>query len=206
MRIHRIDRIDASELADYTQLTDVELRRVREPAEGLYLAESPKVIERALRAGHRPRSVLLLEEWLPRVEPLLAEHPDVPVYLGDSAQQMVWLIEEKEELHPILSIALGDSDEVVVRVPVAAGSEADGESLVALQLDIEPGFHVLAIRRGGRYVYRPRGHVRLQPDDELIASGPAEGHGLLAQRCGWHLTEDDDTGDHDLSPLRSAHA
>lgn len=86
MRIHRIDRIDASELADYTQLTDVELRRVREPAEGLYLAESPKVIERALLAGHRPRSVLLLEEWLPRVEPLLAEHPDVPVYLGDSAQ------------------------------------------------------------------------------------------------------------------------
>lgn len=126
--------------------------------------------------------------------------------LGDSAQQMVWLIEEKEELHPILSIALGDSDEVVVRVPVAAGSEADGESLVALQLDIEPGFHVLAIRRGGRYVYRPRGHVRLQPEDELIASGPAEGHALLAQRCGWHLTEDDDTGEHDLSPLRSAHA
>ena len=41
--------------------------------------------------------------------------------LGDAAQQMVWLIEEKEELHPILSIALGDSDEVVVRVPVRAG-------------------------------------------------------------------------------------
>src|SRR4051812_44919539 len=60
--------------------------------------------------------------------------------LGDAAQQMVWLIEEKEELHPILSMALGDSDEVVVRVPVAAGSEADGASLSELQLDIEPGF------------------------------------------------------------------
>jgi tRNA G18 (ribose-2'-O)-methylase SpoU len=44
------------------------------------------VIERALRAGHRPRSVLLLEEWLPRVEPLLEAHPDVPVYLGESGQ------------------------------------------------------------------------------------------------------------------------
>lgn len=82
MRLQRIASIDAPELADYTQLTDVALRRVREPEEGLYLAESPKVIERALRAGHRPRSVLLLEEWLPRVEPLLAEHPDVPVYVG----------------------------------------------------------------------------------------------------------------------------
>ncbi|HEX4867083.1 MAG TPA: TrkA C-terminal domain-containing protein [Acidimicrobiales bacterium] len=126
--------------------------------------------------------------------------------LGDAAQQMVWLIEEKEELHPILSIALGDSDEVVVRVPVAVGSECDGAQLHDLQLDIEPGFHVLAVRRGGRYLYRPRGHVRLEPGDELIASGPAEGHARLAQRCGWHLTEDDDTGEHDLSPLRSANA
>jgi len=86
VRVHRIASIDAVELADYTQLTDVELRRVREPAEGLYLAESPKVIERAIRTGHRPRSVLLLEEWLPRVEPLLAEFPETPVYVGDATE------------------------------------------------------------------------------------------------------------------------
>ena len=89
---------------------------------------------------------------------------------------MVWLIEQGEELHPILAIALGESDEVVVRVPVAAGSRADGATLGELQLDIEPGFHVLAVRRGGRYFYRPRGHVRLRAGDELIASGPDEGH------------------------------
>ena len=41
--------------------------------------------------------------------------------LGDQAQQMVWLIEQREELHPILRIALGESDEVVVRVPVGGG-------------------------------------------------------------------------------------
>src|ERR1044072_3345893 len=86
--------------------------------------------------------------------------------LGDAAQQMVWLIEEKEELHPILSIALGDSDEGVGRGAVAPGSEAAGCSLSELQLDIEPGFHVLAVLRGGRYLYRPRGHVRLEAGDE----------------------------------------
>ncbi|WP_053353010.1 TrmH family RNA methyltransferase [Leucobacter musarum] len=86
MKLTRIDDLTAPELADYTQLTDVALRRVREPEEGLYLAESPKVIERALRAGHRPRSVLLLEEWVPKVEPLLAAYPDVPVYVGETDQ------------------------------------------------------------------------------------------------------------------------
>ncbi|MBL3687124.1 RNA methyltransferase [Leucobacter zeae] len=86
MRTIRIDDLDLPELADYTRLTDVALRRVLEPEQGLYLAESPKVIERALGAGHRPRSVLLLEEWLPKLEPLLAAHPEAPVYVGDSAQ------------------------------------------------------------------------------------------------------------------------
>lgn len=67
---------------DYRDLTDVALRRVREPAEGLYLAESTKVITRAIAAGHQPRSVLLLEKWLSDIEPLVP--PDVPLYVGTS--------------------------------------------------------------------------------------------------------------------------
>ena len=118
--------------------------------------------------------------------------------LGDSAQQMVWLVEQREELHPILALALGESDDVVVRVPVAEGSRAAGATLGQLRLDIEPGFHVLAIRRGGRYVYRPGGDVALQPGDELIASGPDEGHPMLAELLGWELREDDDTGEQEL--------
>ena len=41
---------------DYFTLTDVALRTKVEPVRGLYLAESEKVIRRALAAGHRPRS------------------------------------------------------------------------------------------------------------------------------------------------------
>ncbi|MGH9279857.1 MAG: potassium channel family protein, partial [Acidimicrobiales bacterium] len=96
--------------------------------------------------------------------------------VGDAAQQMVWLVEEGEELHPVLALALGDADEVVVRVPVAAGSPADGRSLAQLRLETETGFYLLAIRRGGRYLYRPRDSVVLQGGDELIATGPDEGH------------------------------
>ncbi|WP_025134867.1 RNA methyltransferase [Leucobacter sp. PH1c] len=86
MNLIEITELSIPELADYTQLTDVALRRVREPGEGLYLAESPKVIERALRAGHRPRSVLIIPEWIPKVEALLAEFPDVPVFVGAPEQ------------------------------------------------------------------------------------------------------------------------
>src|SRR2546421_482293 len=46
--------------------------------------------------------------------------------IGGAAQQMVWLVEEGGELHPLLAIALGDADEGVVPVPGAAGAPADG--------------------------------------------------------------------------------
>ncbi len=112
--------------------------------------------------------------------------------IGDQAQQMVWLVENRDEVHPILRIALGESDEVVMQCPVAPGSSADGAKLGLLGLDIEPGFSVLAIRRAGRYLYRPRAFVRLEAGDELIASGPDEGRPMLAERCGYRLVRDEE--------------
>lgn len=79
----RIDDPADERLADYRDLTDIALRRVREPAEGLYIAESAKVIRRALDAGHRPRSVLVQEKWLNDIAVLLedAGADAVPVYV-----------------------------------------------------------------------------------------------------------------------------
>lgn len=84
MSIERITDPSDERLADYRNLTDVGLRRLLEPAGGLYMAESAKVIGRALAAGHRPRSVLLQEAWLGELDPLLVDRPEVPVYVADS--------------------------------------------------------------------------------------------------------------------------
>ena len=79
---------DDERLADYVSLTDVALRSRHEPAKGLYIAESSTVLERALRAGHRPRSVLLAPRWVPDLERMVAslpadDDPPVPVYVAD---------------------------------------------------------------------------------------------------------------------------
>ncbi|TDW28538.1 TrmH family RNA methyltransferase [Cryobacterium psychrophilum] len=84
MQIIPITDLDLPDLSDYSRLTDVALRRVSEPAGGLYIAESAKVIGRALAAGHQPRSLLVQEQWLPDAERLLQDWPDVPVYVGES--------------------------------------------------------------------------------------------------------------------------
>lgn len=72
-------------LRDYVGLTDVALRRVLEPEGGLYLAESEKVIRRALAAGHRPRSLLMSPRWLDDLADVVAacEEGGVPVYVGE---------------------------------------------------------------------------------------------------------------------------
>lgn len=79
----------APELADYTSLTDVALRSRSEPEKGLYMAESTNVIERALEAGHRPRSVLMAPRWKTVMEPLFTRYlggedgSETPVFLAD---------------------------------------------------------------------------------------------------------------------------
>jgi tRNA G18 (ribose-2'-O)-methylase SpoU len=72
---------------DYFALTDVALRTKVEPERGLYLAESEKVIRRALAAGHRPRSFLMAQRWLTDLADLVeqAEAGGVPVFVAQAA-------------------------------------------------------------------------------------------------------------------------
>ncbi len=69
-------------LADYAGLTDTRLRRLLEPAGGLFVAEGEKVVRRAVAAGYDLRSVLLARRWLAGLADLL-DPLDVPVYVGD---------------------------------------------------------------------------------------------------------------------------
>ncbi len=121
--------------------------------------------------------------------------------LGDQARQMTWVVEQGESVHPILELALGESDEVVVELPIAPGAAAEGRTLAELELNLEPGFTVLALRRGSRYFYRPSGAQQLLAHDEIIASGPDEGREQLAARFGWRLLRNDESGEDELIPV-----
>ena len=67
-------------LADYAHLTDVALKKSG-GEHGLYLAESLLVLQRALRAGHVPRSILALGSSVDDALSAVAEF-DIPVFAG----------------------------------------------------------------------------------------------------------------------------
>ena len=61
-----LDDLNGADLDPYVRLNEAQLFHALEPDPGLFIAESPKVIERALRAGYHPASLLVEEKALTR--------------------------------------------------------------------------------------------------------------------------------------------
>src|ERR671913_143744 len=109
--------------------------------------------------------------------------------IADCAMEMVWVVEKGEEIHPVLSAAIGESDEIVLKLTVSPGSPADGKTLDSLEIETETGMYALAVNRGGRWTYRPRDTFRLHGGDSLLFTGAPEGLEPLAELLGQELED-----------------
>src|SRR3990172_1539515 len=101
----------------------------------------------------------------------------------DAARDMTWYVEHGEPLHPVVQMALEETEETSAETLVEAGTPADGHSLKDLRVETETGMFVLAIQLGQRWIYRPRGTFVLLAGDRLIAVGPEEGADELDALC-----------------------
>ena len=75
--IHEITDLTAPELDIYARLTQAQLRNRLEPEKGIFIAESPKVIARALDAGYQPLSLLI--ESSCRIKELIKRQEDTSI-------------------------------------------------------------------------------------------------------------------------------
>lgn len=82
--IIEINDITAPELDVYARTSEVQLLRYYEPEPGLFIAESPKVIERALNAGYESLSFLVEHKDLEgEAKQILERYPEIPVYTAE---------------------------------------------------------------------------------------------------------------------------
>ena len=80
-----ITSLDLPELEVFTRLTEAQLRNRLEPEKGIFIAESPKVIARALEAGYQPLSLLMERKHLAgQGREIMERCGDIPVYTGDN--------------------------------------------------------------------------------------------------------------------------
>ncbi|MBA3431210.1 MAG: potassium channel protein [Actinobacteria bacterium] len=102
----------------------------------------------------------------------------------DSAREMTRLVEQGEELHPVIAAALVESDEVGHETVVGVESPAEGKTIRELKVGTETGMTILAVQRGRRWTYRPKPTLMLAAGDRIIAIGPAEGADELDDMVG----------------------
>ena len=176
----------------------VELKDLSEAAVGLAYS-SILFNDRALAAevaALEARSDRLedeLESWVLRAAPE-ARHVDelrglirlgaASEAISDAARDMTWYVEHGEPLHPVVQLALEETEETSAQTIVMPGSAAEGRSLKELRMETETGMFVLGIQRGSRWLYRPRATFQLRAGDRLISVGPDEGEEELIALCG----------------------
>ncbi len=84
LNIIEITDLSSPELDSFARLTEAQLRNRLEPEKGIFIAESPKVIARALDAGYRPISLLMERKHITGdAADILARCGDIPVYTAD---------------------------------------------------------------------------------------------------------------------------
>jgi len=81
--IIQLTNISVPELDIYARLNEAQLLHYFEPEEGIFIAESPKVIERALNAGYEPVSMLMERRHIDGEAKEIIAKCDVPVYTAD---------------------------------------------------------------------------------------------------------------------------
>ena len=190
---------EAPPLSELDRAVDllVELKDLSEAAVGLAYS-SILFNNRALAAevsALEARSDMLqdeLESWVLRAAPE-ARNPDelrgllrlasASESMSDAARDMTWYVELGEPLHPVVQLALEETEETSFETAVDSGTPADGRSLKDLRLETETGMFVLAVQRGARWIYRPRGPFILRAGDRVIAMGPEEGAEELETLC-----------------------
>lgn len=83
MEITRITSLDTPETAIFASLTEAQLRNRLDPSRGLFIAESPKVINVALNAGFRPMAMLCEERHITGdAAGIIARAPEMQIYTG----------------------------------------------------------------------------------------------------------------------------
>ena len=191
---------DAPPLSELDRAVDilVEMKDLAEAAVGLAYS-SLLFNNRALAAEVgtlEARSDILhddLESWVLRAAPE-ARNPDdlrgllrlasASESICDAARDLTWYVEHGVALHPVVQMALEETEETSAETVVERGSPADGHSLKELRVETETGMFVLAVQRGARWSYRPRASFRLREGDRLISVGPEEGVEELQALCG----------------------
>ncbi|WP_457549199.1 potassium channel family protein [Archaeoglobus sp.] len=103
--------------------------------------------------------------------------------IADSAKEIAEIVLEKMDIHPIFLSAMKETDEIITMVEVKEGSKLHGKTLGEARVETNTGMHVIAIKRGKKWITKPNASTKVFAGDILIAKGTRESEALLRKLC-----------------------
>ncbi|EHR78571.1 potassium channel protein [Thermococcus litoralis DSM 5473] len=91
--------------------------------------------------------------------------------ISNAAGDLAKMVLEGVELHPVITEAIMESEEVIAKVPVSADSVIVGKTLGELDLATNTGVWIIAVKRGKRWIFAPDKDFKIKPGDILIGRG-----------------------------------
>lgn len=107
--------------------------------------------------------------------------------IADAAKEIAEIVVKKMEVHPIFKKAMAESDEIITVVEVSEMCNLDGKTLGEAKVETNTGMHIVAIKRGNRWITKPGARTVIKNGDLLIAKGTREGEELLKEMCSISL-------------------
>ena len=95
--------------------------------------------------------------------------------ISDAAANIAEIVLHGLPIHPVFEMAIAEADETITRVQIEADSYMANKKFKDLNLPIETGMRVLAIKRNYDWIYNPRKECKVMPGDILIGVGPEDG-------------------------------
>lgn len=83
--IIEVNNLSSPELSIYTLQNETQLKHYYEPDPGIFIAESPNVIERAIKGGYTPLSFLVSKEDFTGQSEKITENCSAPVYMAETS-------------------------------------------------------------------------------------------------------------------------
>ena len=104
--------------------------------------------------------------------------------ISDAALELSEGVLRGIDAHPVVAAAVEESDEVIVRLPVAPDAELDGATIGDLDVRTETGTRIIAVHRVDDWVLSPGSDTPVSAGDAVIAKGTRASADRLADAAG----------------------
>lgn len=101
--------------------------------------------------------------------------------IADASGEIAQVILSGADMHPIFESAMKESEEIIMRLEVEKGSKLDGVTVAESGLQSDMGIQIVAIKKIGdsKWIYYPKGDVKIDAGDILIVKGNRDIEGVL---------------------------